>query len=81
LNPYNPTSPNYYYSSRASAFAYGEYPTKIRTYLTEDTATLVGNEGLTCTMTIANPCVVTKSAHGYTGNEPVVFTTTGSLPT
>lgn len=35
----------------------------------------------TVTMTIASPCVVTKAAHGFTGNEPVVLTTTGALPT
>jgi len=68
-----------YYGSRSSFFAYGAYPTKIRTYLTSD-AIITGNSGLTCTMTIANPCVVTRAAHGYTGSEPVIFTSTGYLP-
>lgn len=35
----------------------------------------------TCTMTIASPCVVTKSAHGLVAGNPVYFTTTGTLPT
>lgn len=35
----------------------------------------------TVTMTIADPCVVTLTAHGLTDGEAVVFTTTGALPT
>jgi len=35
----------------------------------------------TCTMTIAAPCVVTLVKHGATAGTPVVFTTTGALPT
>jgi hypothetical protein len=35
----------------------------------------------TVTMTIATPGVITDTAHGFTGNEPVHFTTTGALPT
>lgn len=35
----------------------------------------------TCTMTIATPCIVTKSAHGFTSGMRVQFTTTGTLPT
>lgn len=35
----------------------------------------------TVTMTIASPCVVTWTTHGLTTNDPVVFTTTGALPT
>jgi hypothetical protein len=68
-----------YFASRASFFAYGEYPAKIRTTLTDDVI-LTGLNGLSCTMTIANPCVVTRAAHGFLGNEPVIFTTTGALP-
>ena len=35
----------------------------------------------TCTMTIATPCVVTKTAHGFVSGMRVQFTTTGALPT
>ncbi len=35
----------------------------------------------TCTMTSANPGVVTKNAHHLVAGDPVVFTTTGTLPT
>lgn len=35
----------------------------------------------TVTMTIASPCVVTLTAHGLSTNDPIVFTTTGALPT
>jgi hypothetical protein len=35
----------------------------------------------TITMTIANPCVVTWTAHGLTTATPILFTTTGALPT
>lgn len=35
----------------------------------------------TCTMTIATPCVVTKTAHGFVSGMRVQFTTTGTLPT
>lgn len=35
----------------------------------------------TITVTIASPGVVTWTSHGFTGNEPVSFATTGALPT
>lgn len=35
----------------------------------------------TATMTIANPCVVTWAAHALADDTPIVFTTTGALPT
>lgn len=35
----------------------------------------------TVTMTIASPCVVTWTTHGLADGDPVVFTTTGALPT
>jgi len=35
----------------------------------------------TVTMTIAAPCVVSHTAHGFVAGQPVVFTTTGALPT
>lgn len=35
----------------------------------------------TVTMTIASPCVVTDTAHGLSANAPVVFLTTGAMPT
>jgi hypothetical protein len=35
----------------------------------------------TVTMTIADPCVVTWTAHGQDDGTPIMFTTTGALPT
>jgi len=35
----------------------------------------------TVTITIASPAVVTYTAHGFTANRPVQFSTTGTLPT
>lgn len=35
----------------------------------------------TVTMTSANPGVVTWTAHGFSANQPLFFTTTGALPT
>ena len=35
----------------------------------------------TVTMTIASPCVVTWTGHGFAGGEEISFTTTGALPT
>lgn len=35
----------------------------------------------TCTITIASPAVVTLNAHGLSVTDPVVFTTSGTLPT
>jgi hypothetical protein len=35
----------------------------------------------TVTMTIASPCVVSKTAHGLLNDDPVVFNTSGALPT
>lgn len=40
-----------------------------------------GNQSSTVTITIASPGVITYTAHGLSANAPVVFTTTGSLPT
>jgi len=33
------------------------------------------------TLPVASPGIVTKNAHGFTGNEPISFSTTGVLPT
>lgn len=35
----------------------------------------------TVTMTIASPCVVTYTAHGFVGGEAITLSTTGALPT
>lgn len=35
----------------------------------------------TVTMTIASPCVITWNSHGLADGDPIVFTTTGVLPT
>lgn len=40
-----------------------------------------GSTGATATMSIATPCVVTLTMHGVVTGLPVVFTTTGVLPT
>lgn len=40
-----------------------------------------GGSTATITMTIATPAVVSWTAHGLTAGTPVVFTTTGALPT
>ncbi len=39
------------------------------------------SEDLVATMTVANPAVVTATAHGMTVNQPFRFATTGALPT
>lgn len=41
----------------------------------------VGVNAGSATMTIASPCVVTKAAHGLAADTPVLFATTGALPT
>lgn len=38
-------------------------------------------QNATVTMTIASPCVVSLTAHGFSAGQPVKFTTTGALPT
>ena len=40
-----------------------------------------GNQSSTVTMTIAAPGVITYTTHGLAANAPVVFTTSGALPT
>lgn len=46
-----------------------------------DAAPSTGAPNVTVTMTIASPAVVTWTAHGLSGITPIVFTTTGALPT
>jgi hypothetical protein len=41
----------------------------------------VGGDAATCTISNATPGVVTHTAHGKEANTPIVFTTTGALPT
>lgn len=64
------------FGSKESLFIYGEIPPVSRTTLVSD----VPISG-TATMTIASPCVVTKTSHGYSTGHPVSFSTTGALPT
>lgn len=52
-----------------------------REVLTANRSYYVGYNVGTVTMTIASPCVVTKVAHGLENNDPIVFRTTGALPT
>jgi len=40
-----------------------------------------GNKTATVTITNASPSVITYTAHGLTANAPIVFTTSGALPT
>jgi len=42
---------------------------------------IVVSPAATVTMTIASPCVVTWTAHGFATGTIVIFTTTGALPT
>lgn len=44
-------------------------------------STALANRTATVTMTIASPGVITWTNHGFRGGEPIVFTTTGALPT
>jgi hypothetical protein len=39
------------------------------------------SKGATVTISNASPGVVTLASHGFAANDPVVFSTTGSLPT
>lgn len=55
--------------------------TAAREKLTANRTYYVGYDKGTCTMTIASPCVVTDVAHGMSANDPIVFRTTGALPT
>jgi len=50
------------------------------TYVVGDRVMLV-SPASTVTVTIANPCVVTWTAHGQPVNTPLKFSTTGALPT
>jgi parallel beta-helix repeat protein len=45
-----------------------------------DAIDLSGTIG-TCTISIATPCVITKTAHGLVAGDAVYFETTGALPT
>lgn len=44
-------------------------------------STALAHRTATVTMTIASPGVITWTNHGFVGGEPIVFTTTGALPT
>jgi hypothetical protein len=37
--------------------------------------------GTTCTISIANPAVITLTSHGFVAGDAIKFTTTGALPT
>jgi hypothetical protein len=51
-------------------------------YLQQENAGVWENlRGGTATVTIATPAVVSRTAHGFTAGMPVVFATTGDLPT
>lgn len=52
-----------------------------RTTLTANRTYYVGFDLGTCTISQASPAVVTITNHGLTSNDPVIFSTTGTLPT
>lgn len=54
---------------------------KVRDDTTHRIYQSVHGASATVTMTIASPCVVSLAAHGYANGTPVLFTTTGALPT
>lgn len=45
------------------------------------TMTAVAGDGVTCTVSVASPAVITANGHGFAAGDCVVFQTTGSLPT
>lgn len=65
------------YATRGSFQFYGERPTLPDTTLAAD----VGGGSGTATISIASPCVVTKTALGVVNGDPLSFTTSGALPT
>ena len=54
-------------------------PTSSTITYTQGTGTIVSTG--TATMTIASPCVVTLTNHGFVAGDAIYFTTTGALPT
>lgn len=64
------------FGRKECAIFYGEIPSDNRD-------TLAANAVLGGTVTISNatPAVITKASHGYSNGMPIIFTTTGSLPT
>lgn len=64
------------YQARNSFQLYGELPAYPRT-----TLSAAAPAGGTATMTIADPCVVTFTAHTFSDGQPVTFYTAGALPT
>ena len=68
---------SYFWSRfRSNLFFFGTVPTYEYSPLTLDVLV-----DATATMSIASPCVVTKSSHGNRDGTPCSFTTTGALPT
>jgi len=41
----------------------------------------VGTVSATVTISIATPALITQTGHGYSSGDPIVFSTTGALPT
>lgn len=66
-------------SSNIAEMDYAAY-NAATTYALKDRVILV-SPAATVTMTIANPGVVTWTGHGLPDGTPIVFTTTGALPT
>ncbi|MEO8667730.1 MAG: pilus assembly protein [Bauldia sp.] len=73
-----------YAGSSSSTRRYNGAPTGAQSYnnyLPDDgNATTCSADFNTLTVTAASPAVVTKTSHGLTAGTPIVFSTTGSLP-
>lgn len=68
-------------SSTAPEPGVGEAAFAMGTTYAEGDKAIVGSPTSTATITIAAPAVVSWAAHGQADGTPVVFTTTGALPT
>lgn len=70
------------YHKKVTLGIQGSDPALLSTALTGNPAFSSGTTSIgTATMTIATPCVVTKSTHGLSTGNTIYFTTTGALPT
>jgi hypothetical protein len=75
-------------ANRTTVSLFGHTATNLFTFLTTNgtdralsTGVNVTSASATVTMTIASPCVVSWASHGTFAGTPVMFTTTGALPT
>ena len=66
--------------SSSTVYSTGTYVLYVASGIHKIYQSLTGSTS-TVTMTIASPAVITWNAHGLAANTPIVFTTTGALPT